>query len=131
MLLNYLVGLATYKSKQLEALVEGRPEVLIHNGKLFTGVMEREKLTHHELNAALRDAGCAGVEEVHYAIIENDGQISVQPKNPGRRTPVPPQSLISGWERGNNSKWLRRHLLECRERTINLANAFRHIHITV
>src|SRR3979490_2095840 len=38
-LLNYAVGLATYKSKRIEALVEGRPEVLIHNGRLFTDVM--------------------------------------------------------------------------------------------
>lgn len=79
-LLNYLVGLATYKNKRLEALVEGRPEVLIHNGKLFTEVMEREQLTHHELNAALRAAGCASVEEVHYAILENNGRVSVQAK---------------------------------------------------
>jgi uncharacterized membrane protein YcaP (DUF421 family) len=84
-LLNFLVGLATYKSKKLEALVEGRPEVLIHNGRLFTDVMEREKLTHHELNAALRAAGCASVEEVHCAILENNGQISVQVReDPGR-----------------------------------------------
>jgi len=79
-LVNYLVGLATYKSKRLEALIEGRPEVLIHNGKLFTEVMEREKLTHHELNAALRAAGCACIEEVHFAILENNGVISVQPR---------------------------------------------------
>ncbi len=79
-LLNYFVGLATCKSKRLEALVEGRPEVLIHNGKVFTDVMEREKLTHHELNAALRAAGCACVEEVHFAVLENNGVISVQPK---------------------------------------------------
>ena len=79
-LLNYAVGLATYKSKRIEALVEGRPEVLIHNGRLFTDVMEREKLTHHELNAALRASGCACVEEVHFAILENNGLISVQSK---------------------------------------------------
>ena len=79
-LMNYLVGLATYKSKKLEALVEGRPEVLIHNGRLFTDVMERERLTHHELNAALRTAGCACVEEVRFAVLENNGVISVQPK---------------------------------------------------
>ena len=79
-LLNYLLGLATYRSKKLEALVEGRPEILIHNGKLFTKVLEREKLTHHELNAALRAAGCACVEEVQYAVLENNGTISVQPK---------------------------------------------------
>ena len=79
-LLNYLLGLATYRSKKLEALVEGRPEILIHNGKLFTKVLEREKLTHHELNAALRAAGCACVEEAQYAVLENNGTISVQPK---------------------------------------------------
>src|SRR5437773_4558932 len=79
-LMNYFVGLATYKSKRVEALVEGRPEVLIHNGRLFADVMEREKLTHHELNAALRAAGCACVEEVHFAILENNGVISVQRK---------------------------------------------------
>jgi len=78
--LNYSVGLATYRSKKLEALVEGRPEVLIHNGRVFTDVMQREKLTHHELNAALRAAGCACVEEVHFAILENNGVISVQRK---------------------------------------------------
>jgi len=78
--LNYSVGLATYRSKKLEALVEGRPEVLIHNGRVFSDVMQREKLTHHELNAALRAAGCACVEEVHFAILENNGVISVQRK---------------------------------------------------
>ncbi len=85
-ILNYTVGRATFKNKQLEALVEGRPEVLIHNGKLFTDVMEREQLTHHELNAALRAAGCASVEEVHYALLENNGEISVQLKKDRARS---------------------------------------------
>ena len=84
-LLNSLVGLATYKSKRLEALMEGRPLILIHNGRLFTDVMERERLTRHELNAALRAAGCASVEEVHWAILETNGHITVQQrKNPGK-----------------------------------------------
>lgn len=76
--LNYLVGFATFKSKKLELLVEGRPDILIHNGQLFSDVMGKAHLTHHELNAALRNAGCASIEEVHYAILENNGQISVQ-----------------------------------------------------
>ena len=78
--LNWLVGLITYRSKRLEKLIEGRPEVLIHNGKLFTDVMKRQMLTHHELNAALRAAGCVCVEEVHCAILENNGGISVTAK---------------------------------------------------
>ncbi len=79
--LNYLVGLATYKSKRLEALVEGRPEVLIHNGKLYASVMKRQQITHHELNAALREAGCASIEEVQFAVLENNGKITVQTKS--------------------------------------------------
>jgi len=75
--LNYLVGLATYRSKRLEAIVEGRPQVLIHDGKLFEEVMAGAKLTHHELQAALRQAGCTCVEEVRSAILENNGAISV------------------------------------------------------
>ena len=76
-LANYLVGLATFRNKKLEALVEGRPEVLIHDGRLYEAVLRREKLTRHELNAALRAAGCNDVEEVHYAVLENNGHISV------------------------------------------------------
>src|ERR1700739_2040231 len=38
---NWIVGLLTYRSKKLEALVEGRPEVLIRDGKLFQQTLER------------------------------------------------------------------------------------------
>src|SRR4051794_27410363 len=75
--INYAVGTATFRSKKLEAIIEGRPEVLIHNGKLFEEVMAKAQLTHHELSSALRQAGCTCVEEVHTAILENNGSISV------------------------------------------------------
>jgi len=75
--LNFLVSLVTHRNKKLEAIVEGRPQILIHNGKLFEDVMAKAQLTHHELNAALRRSGCGSVAEVHSAILENNGAISV------------------------------------------------------
>jgi uncharacterized membrane protein YcaP (DUF421 family) len=84
-LLNWLVGLATFRSKRLEALVEGRPQVLIHNGRVFEDVMRGSKVTHHELNAALRQAGCTCAEEVRAAILENNGSISVVSRSAGPR----------------------------------------------
>ena len=78
--LNYTIGYATYHSKKLEAIIEGRPEVLIHNGKLYKDVLGRSKLTQHELEAALRQAGCANIHECHSAILENNGQVSVVQK---------------------------------------------------
>jgi uncharacterized membrane protein YcaP (DUF421 family) len=81
--LNYSMGYATFRSKRLEAIVEGRPQVLIHNGRLFEDVMARSQLTHHELEAALRQAGCANIGDCHSAILENDGAVSVvQRKHP-------------------------------------------------
>ena len=78
---NWIVGVLTYRSKKLEALVEGRPDVLIRDGKLFQKTLEKAKLTRHELMSALREAGCANVEDVRAALLENDGSISVIPKS--------------------------------------------------
>ncbi len=81
--LNYFVGYLTFRSKKLERWIEGQPEVLIHNGRLFEQVMAHAQLTHHELNAALRQAGCSSIAEVHYAILENNGSITVTARKLG------------------------------------------------
>ncbi len=78
--LNYVIALLAYKSKTVEAIVEGRPQVLIHNGKLFDDVLKQEKLSHHELMSALRGAGCDNIEDVHVAVLENNGRITVTPR---------------------------------------------------
>src|SRR5436190_10891337 len=57
--LNFAIGYATSRSTKLELIIEGRPQVLIHNGKLYKDVMAGSQLTQHELEAALRQAGCA------------------------------------------------------------------------
>ena len=67
--------------KKLEQLIEGRPEILIHNGKLFEDTMKKSQITHQELNAVLHQAGCSEIKEVHTAILEASGIISVVPIN--------------------------------------------------
>ena len=74
---NFIMGYATYKSKKLEALIEGRPQIIIHNGNLFEDAMAKCQLTHHELDSAMRQAGCDSVGKVRSAILENNGIISV------------------------------------------------------
>ena len=78
MLLNYGIGYATFRSKRFEPLIEGRPQLLIHNGKLCRDVMEKQHLTQHELDAALRRQGVSDTTHVHMAMIENNGEITVQ-----------------------------------------------------
>ena len=78
--LNYGIGYLTFRNKKLEAVIEGRPQLIVHDGKVFEDVMAKAQLTHHELNAALRQSGCASVEHVQSAILENNGTITVVPR---------------------------------------------------
>jgi uncharacterized membrane protein YcaP (DUF421 family) len=84
--LNFIVAFATYRFKAVEVLVEGRPQVLIHNGRLYEQALTDARLTRHELDAALRRASCADIEDVRYAVLENNGEITVLPRESGQRT---------------------------------------------
>ncbi len=64
--INYAVGLITFKSKRLEAIVEGRPQVLIHQGKVYEEVMNEVRLTRLELETTLRQSGYFDINEVKY-----------------------------------------------------------------
>lgn len=78
--LNGLIGWATWKSKRIEALVEGRPQLIIHNGVVYQDVIDKARLTHHEIEAALRASGCGSIADVQFAVLENNGQITVRVK---------------------------------------------------
>lgn len=86
--LNFAVAFMTHRSKRVEALIEGRPQVLIHNGRLFPTVLAQAQLTHHELDAALRRAGCLAVEDVQLAVLENNGAISVVQRKSSQPPPA-------------------------------------------
>jgi uncharacterized membrane protein YcaP (DUF421 family) len=88
--LHYVVAFLTFKSKKLESWIEGTPRIIVHNGVPNEEVMRQEFLTHHELAAALRGAGCHDIQRVHLAMLENNGQITVSLRPPsGSATPPP------------------------------------------
>jgi uncharacterized membrane protein YcaP (DUF421 family) len=78
--INWAVGWLTFKSKRLEALVEGRPILLVHNGTVDQQALHSAQMTLHELNASLRAGGCVGPEDVRFAVLGNTGRITVIPK---------------------------------------------------
>ena len=78
--INWIVGEISYRSKKRELLIEGMPQVLVHNGIVDEKRLAKERLTHHELMAAVRKAGVGSLDEVHIAIMESNGNISVIPK---------------------------------------------------
>ncbi len=73
------VGLAalTRRNRKLETLIEGRAEILVHNGHIREDALNKSGITQHDLLAAIREADCANITEVHAAILETNGRISV------------------------------------------------------
>ena len=76
--LNYLIEYAAVKSKKLEGIIEGRPQVIIHEGKLFEDVIRTAKITQMEVESTLRESGFFDMKDVKLAILENNGKVSVQ-----------------------------------------------------
>jgi uncharacterized membrane protein YcaP (DUF421 family) len=79
-LVNLGLGYVVFKSKKAATIIEGKPEILIHNGVVFEQTMTAEKISRHDLDAAVRESGCASVENVHLAVLETNGRISVVEK---------------------------------------------------
>ncbi len=79
--LNAAMGWLTFRSRKAERLVEGRAVVLVHNGKVVKSALEAEQITHEELMQAIRQQGLTDLDQVRVALLENNGQISVSPRN--------------------------------------------------
>ena len=81
---NWLTGQITFFSKKAERLIEGVPQVLIHDGKVYEKALEAAQLTRHELMSSIRGEGYSDLTEIRAVILENDGSISVIPKHSAR-----------------------------------------------
>lgn len=74
---NGVMSWFIWRNKRAELLLEGRPQILVHHGLLDERILASERITRHELMAAVRQAGIANLEDVHVAILETNGRINV------------------------------------------------------
>ncbi len=74
---NAFMGYVTWRSKRAEIFLEGRPQILVHNGQMDDRILAKERITQHELMASVRQAGLSDLAEVRVAILENNGRINV------------------------------------------------------
>ncbi|HJZ86825.1 MAG TPA: YetF domain-containing protein [Polyangia bacterium] len=80
MVLNWGVGLAAYKWRWFERLVQGRPLRIVTGGKVHTRALRREQITLAELRSALRKQGIMTVSECEQVVLEPNGTLSAQRK---------------------------------------------------
>ncbi|NFD78206.1 DUF421 domain-containing protein [Clostridium botulinum] len=68
------------KSINFRKLINGDPIVLISNGKLLDYNLKKVKITINTLMMELRKKDIFNVDDVAFAVIETDGELSVLPK---------------------------------------------------
>ncbi|MDL4842950.1 DUF421 domain-containing protein [Aquibacillus sp. LR5S19] len=78
--LLYITELLTQRFKRTRALFEGKPNLIIHKGKMQREEMKKSKLDANQLLHLLRGKGAFSVKEVEYAVLETDGSLSVLKK---------------------------------------------------
>ncbi len=76
-LLSWCVSRLNYRSNRFFAIFEGTPRILCHKGQLIKKNLLKERLSHSELKILLRKQGVDHISEVHSAVLEADGSLSI------------------------------------------------------
>jgi uncharacterized membrane protein YcaP (DUF421 family) len=66
----------TFRSKRLRKVIEGEPIVVIQDGKVLEKNLKRERLTEDDVAEEMRMQQIASFDDVQWAILETNGQIS-------------------------------------------------------
>jgi uncharacterized membrane protein YcaP (DUF421 family) len=65
----------------LKKMMEGKPSILINRGKLNQRELESMRLSVEELLGECRLQGYSDLRDIYYAILEQDGQLSIIPRS--------------------------------------------------
>ena len=115
LLISQIIAIAiifTYlslKMPRLNSIMHEKPSVIIKNGKLIFKEMVKQRYALDELLTELRSNSVHSIEEVEYAILEGDGNLSVFPYNKSKEsTPYPMPLVLDGKINRNTLKELKK-----------------------
>ena len=75
----YVDSLLSYWDHGMEAILEGKPTIVVRRGQFDQKGMREERMNVKDVLGALRTQGVRDMREVEYAIVEHDGTVSVVP----------------------------------------------------
>lgn len=79
--LQIVISWILLKSKKTRDIFDGKAAILIHNGHINQSVMKRERYNIDDLMSQIRNRDLCSPDEVAFAVLENNGQLSVLAKN--------------------------------------------------
>jgi len=76
-IINLIFKKVMLNSKFIKELVQDKPEILVHDGKIYFKTLAKLGITSEELQEAMREHGVEFYKEVKLAMFEIDGSISI------------------------------------------------------
>ena len=94
--LQVLLAKLSMKHIKFRNMLDGKRSIIISNGKLNFNEMIKERYTLDDLLLQLREKQIRTIEEVDYAILENNGKLSVFVKDDKDKKVFPLPIIIDG-----------------------------------
>ena len=85
LVLQVSLALLSLKSPKIRIFLDGNPSVIINNGQVNYKEMIKQKYNLDDLMVQMRDKGYKSIEEIEYAILENNGTLSIFPYTNGKK----------------------------------------------
>ena len=120
-ILQITLAFASLKSVKLRNFMDGKPQIIINQGKIDEKAMRRQRYNFDDLLTQLREQGIIDINEVQFAILETSGKLSVIKKSDeeGSGSQVPFPLIVDGEIQeknldkiGKNHFWLLNQLKE-------------------
>lgn len=86
-----VLAYVSLKSIWFTKVIDGKPTIMIQNGKVLEKNMKKSLFTTDELMLSLRDKGAFKVSDVEMAVLETNGKLSVMLKT--HKQPTTPQII--------------------------------------
>ena len=77
--ITYTESWLSYWDHGMEAVLEGKPTIVVKKGEFYLPGMRRERMNEKDVLAALRMQGIRDMREVEFAVVEHDGTVSAVP----------------------------------------------------
>ena len=105
------------KSKNIKNVVDGKPSVIINKGKVNFEEMSKQRYNIDDLLSQLRESSVKSLDEVDYAILENNGKLSIFLTQDDKKRTYPLPLILDGnieietlKQIGKNKFWLDKEL---------------------
>lgn len=107
--IQIVLSYVSLKNEKIRKIIDGNPTTIIKSGKIKFNEMAKLRYSLEDLITQLREQGIKSIEEVDYAILENNGKLSIFQNTKDYPMPI----IVDGKidfdvlkELGKNTKWV-------------------------